>query len=170
MCRFKRKSLWLVLAGAAVSLVGGCAKHAGIPAGARPPNSVPIVEPAPGATGAAQVGSAAIVPASGQMITDEQVRRFAMSHHIPAVVVASQTQIVSTSFMTSKAVRSALSSAKLGVPDDEPMCLVILSGKFAFAGPPGQVPTFPIAVEVFDARTGHLLQTGGLPRAPELPK
>jgi len=94
----------------------------------------------------------------------------ALSHHIPAAVQASHVAIVSTNFITSKDVRTLLHSAKLGVPDDEPMCLVILSGRFVFAGPPGQTNTFPIGIEVFDARTGHLLQSGGLPRAPEPPR
>jgi len=170
MRKIRRVGGWLLGTGATVSLVWGCAKHSGITPGTQPPKPIPIVEPAADAVGAAHTGSAAIVPASGGLITDAQVRTFALSHHIPAAVQASQVAIVSTSFISSKDVRVLLHSAKLGVPDDEPMCLVILSGKFAFAGPPGQMPTFPIGVEVFDARTGHLLQSGGLPRAPEPPK
>jgi hypothetical protein len=86
---------------------------------------------------------------------------------MPRALQATNLAILSTGFISSKEVRSLLHSARLGVPDEEPMCLVIMSGKFVFSGPPGQTPTFPIGVEVFDARTGNLMQYGGLPRPPQ---
>jgi hypothetical protein len=49
---------------------------------------------------------------------------------------------------------------------DDEAWLVLLTGRFTFAGPPGATPAFPVGVEVFDARTGNLLQAGGLPRLP----
>jgi hypothetical protein len=76
--------------------------------------------------------------------------------------------ILSTNFISNQQVSSLLHSAPIGVADEEPMCVVILSGKFIFPGPPGSTPTFPIAVEVFDARTGNLMQVGGLPRPPQM--
>jgi hypothetical protein len=44
--------------------------------------------------------------------------------------------------------------------------LILLTGRFTFSGPPGVTPAFPVGVEAFDARTGNLLQAGGLPRLP----
>lgn len=127
----------------------------------------PIVAPAPGATGLPAVGHAAIVPAGGAGITDAEVRAYVLSHRVPATLQASDVAILSTSFVTAQEVRARLHSAKLGLPDNAPLCLVVLSGKFVFSGPPGQTPTFPIGIEVFDARTGNLIQSGGMPRAPE---
>jgi len=147
-----------LLIGAALSLAGGCAKQ--------PPPPVPVVEPAPGAVGLPATGRTAITAPANAQITDAQVRDFVMSHHVPRAR-ATNVAIVSTSFISSEHVRTLLHSAKLGVPDQEPMCLVVMSGEFVFSGPPGQTLTFPIAVEVFDARTGNLLQYGGLPHPPQ---
>jgi hypothetical protein len=40
-----------------------------------------------------------------------------------------------------------------------------MTGRLTFARP-GVTPAFPVGVEVFDARSGNLLQAGGLPRLP----
>ncbi len=149
-----------LLIGAALSLAGGCEKQSN-----EAPKPVPVVEPAPHAVSLPSSGRAAITPPANAQITDAQVRSFVLSHHVPRAE-ATNVSIVSTSFISSEQVRSLLHSAKLGAPDQEPMCLVIMSGKFVFSGPPGQTLTFPIAAEVFDARTGNLLQYGGLLRSP----
>jgi hypothetical protein len=127
----------------------------------------PIVEPPPGAAGAAAVGHAAIAPTGPAGITDDQVRAYVLSHRVPATVQTTNLAILATRFITAQEVRQMLHSARLGLPEDEPMCVVVMSGKFVFAGPPGQTPTFPYGVEVFDARTGNLMQSGGMPRLPE---
>ena len=148
-----------LLIGVALSFAAGCGK--------RPPAAVGSFEPDPGAVGKPASGRAAIpVSPPNSQISDAQVRSYVTSHRIPHAQ-ATDVAILSTSFITSQQVRSLLHSANLGLPDDEPMCVVVMSGKFVFSGPPGATPTFPIAVEVFDARTGNLLQAGGLPRAPQ---
>lgn len=164
-----RASSGALLIGALLSLTSGCSKQSPqVPKqSTKAPKPITPVEPAPGAVGLPASGRAAITPAANAQITDAQVRSYVLSHRVPRALQATNVVILSTSFISSQQVRSLLHSANLGVPDQEPMCLVIMSGKFVFSGPPGQTPTFPIAVEVFDARTGNLLQSGGLPRQPQ---
>ncbi len=144
-----------------LSLSAGCSRQP-----KEPPKSVPVVEPAPGAAGSPASGVRAITPAANAQITETQVRSFVLSHHLPRVQ-ATNVALVSVSFIPSQQVSSLLHSAKIGVPDQEPMCVVIMSGTFVFPGPPGHIVTYPIAVEVFDARTGNLMQSGGLAHAPQ---
>jgi hypothetical protein len=136
---------------------------------ANAPKPVPIVSPAPGATGLPAVGRPAITPFANATITAAQVRSYVLSHRVPFALRATNVTIRSISFVNGAQVRAALRSARLGVSDREPLCLVVMSGTFVFTGPPGRPPAFPIGIEVFDARTGHLLQSGGLPRAPRIP-
>jgi hypothetical protein len=150
-----------LLIGAVLCIAAGCKKESG-----EAPKPVAVVEPAAGQTGMPATGREAIAAAANAQITEEQVRSYVTSHRVPRAALATDVAIVSTNFLTSEQVRNLLHTAKLGVPDQEPMCLVILSGKFVFLGPPGQMPTYPIAVEVFDAKTGNLMQSGGLIRAP----
>jgi hypothetical protein len=148
--------------GVSLGLLAGCTPQRG-----QAPTPPAIVEPAPGATGLPASGHAAIAPSGPAGITDAEVRAFVLSHRVPAALQASDVAILSTSFVTAQEVRARLHSARLGLPDDAPLCLVVLSGRFVFSGPPGQTPTFPYGIEVFDARTGNLIQSGGMPRVPE---
>lgn len=156
----------MLLIALTLSLVAGCKKDP--TTSARAPKPVAIVEPAPGAVGAHASGGAAIVPPANGQITDEQVRSYALAHRVPPAVEATNMAIVSTNFITNQEVSSALHTAKIGVPDQEPMVLVVLSGRFSFRGPGGATSTFPMAIEVFNARTGRLMQTGGLSSPPRL--
>lgn len=154
-----RMTAGAALAGLVLVAAGGCRRQS-------PPKAVPIVEPGPGETGLVPSGRAAVTPQGGQPITESQVRSYVQSHRLPGALQATDMAIVSVSFLTHQQVRALLHSANLGIPDEEPMCVVILSGKFVFSGPPGQTPTFPFGVEVFNARTGNFMQSGGLPRQP----
>jgi hypothetical protein len=149
-----------------LSLVVGCKKDP--TASARAPKTVAIVEPAPGAAGAHASGGAAISPPANGQITDEQVRSYVLAHRVPPAVEATNVAVVSTSFITSQEVSSLLHTARIALPDQAPMCLVVLSGRFSFRGPGGATATFPMAIEVFDARTGRLMQTGGLSSPPRI--
>jgi len=157
-----RNSLVLMLAVAGAALGAGCASHA--PASPRP---VPVVPPASGSTGLTASGERAIIPPPGGQITDAQVRRYVQSHRIPQALKATSIDIQSISFLPSKQVSSLLHTAGLDVPAQKLTCLVLMTGTFTFSGPPGETPTFPVGVEVFDARTGNLLQAGGLPDLPK---
>lgn len=154
---------------AALAFAAGCTKQSSKVAKqpVEVPKPVPVVEPAPGAVGLPASGGAAITPLANSQITDAQVRSYVLSHRVPRALRATNVAVLSSSFISSKQVRALLHSASLGVPDEEPMCLVVMSGEFVFSGPPGShTATFPIAVELFNARTGNLLQVGGLPRPP----
>jgi hypothetical protein len=156
----------IILIAAALSLAAGCKKDPTTTA--TTPKPVAIVEPAPGAVGAHASGGAAIAPPANGQITDEQVRNYVLAHRVPPAVEAANVAIVSTSFITSHEVSSLLHTARIAVPDQEPMCLVVLSGRFSFRGPGGATSTFPVAIEVFNARTGRLMQAGGLSSPPKL--
>ena len=149
----------LILVGISASV--GCKRQP------QAPEPVPITAPAPGSTGQPATGMAAIRPEGNALITETQVRSYVSSHPMPGALQATNATIQSISFITSQQLRSTLHSANLGLSDDEPLCLVVLNGKFVFSGPPGQTPTFPIGVEVFDARSGNMLQHGGLLRPPQ---
>jgi hypothetical protein len=152
----------VILIGTALGLVGGCRKEP-----REAPKPVVVVQPAPGAQGLRASGRPAITPTGNAQISDAQVRSFVMSHKVPRAQ-ATNVAILSTSFISSAQVSALLHTARIDVPDDEPTCLVVMSGKFVFSGPPGgRTVEFPIAIEVFDAKTGHLLQYGGLARPPE---
>jgi len=158
----KRKNISMAAAVVACAITAGCASHA-----AQPPKPVRVVTPAPGATGSAASGERAIMPPrQNAEITAAQVRTFVLSHPIPQAVKATGITITSISFLPSEQVSALLHSARLDVPAKNPMCLVIMTGTFVFAGPPGTSPAFPTAIEVFDARTGNLMQAGGLPFRP----
>ena len=153
---------------AALSLALGCRKSTEPNPSTQAPVPVRPVEPTPGAVGRASSGRAALpAPSAGSPITDEQVRSFVLSHRVPGALQASNVAVVSTHFLTSKQMSNMIHTAKLGIKDEDPVCLVIMSGKFVFSGPPGPAPAFPLAVEVFDVRTGNLLQYGGLSHMPQ---
>jgi hypothetical protein len=157
-----RRRLAAVLVAAVVAGLGaGCASHA-----PTPPRPVPVVPPASGSTGLTAIGERAITPQNGQ-ITDAQVRSYVQSHAVPRALSAANIAIKSISFLPSNQVSARLHSASLDVPAQEPICLVLMTGTFVFAGPPGDVPAFPVGVEAFDAKTGNLLQAGGLPALPQ---
>jgi hypothetical protein len=151
----------VLLIGAALCLAGGCKKQS-----KQPPPPVAVVEPSPGAPGLHASGQPAISPPASGQISDSQVRNFVMSHHVPRAE-AKNISIVSTSFISSAQVSSLLHTAKIDVADSAPTCLVVMSGDFVFSGPPGRTFKFPIAIEVFDAKTGNLLQYGGMAHAPQ---
>ena len=158
------KSIRAVAAVTCAGVVGvaGCASHASAP------KPVRVVAPAPGATGPAASGERAIAPPRNAEITAAQVRAFVLSHAIPQALTATGLTIRSIRFLPSEQVSALLHSARLDVPARNPMCLVLMTGRFVFAGPPGTSPAFTTAIEVFDARTGNLMQAGGLPSLPRV--
>lgn len=131
-----------------------------------PPKPVPIVSPASGPVEANATGETAIVPPASGRITTAQVRSYVLSHRIPRALEATGIVIKSISFLPSEQVSALLHTAPIDVPARQPTYLVLMTGTFVFSGPPGQTPTFPVGVEVFNANTGNMLQAGGLPTLP----
>lgn len=152
----------VLLAAAGVVLGAGCSSQGST----APPRAVPIVSPASGPVEANAAGETAIVPPASGRISTAQVRSYVLSHRIPQALEASGIVIKSISFLPSEQVPVLLHTAPIDVPAEQPTCLVLMTGTFVFAGPPGQTPTFPVGVEVFNANTGNLLQAGGLPTLP----
>jgi hypothetical protein len=72
-------------------------------------------------------------------------------------------KLISAEFMTSSEASSRLNGVTTGFPDAYMLCLVELQGPFTFTGPVGATAVYPRGVLVFDATTGNLVITGGLP-------
>jgi hypothetical protein len=169
------KWTWLVkgiLLIVSMSVASACARKTNEPTSStKAPTPVPIVEPATGAVGLTASGVPAIaVAAAGSKITQSDVREYVLSHPLPGKIKTANVTIVSTTFLPNQEVSAMLHTPRIGVSAQEAMCVVVLSGKFTFSGPPKASATFPIAVEVFNARTGHLVQYGGLSHPPRLPE
>jgi len=139
---------------------GACARQT------QPPNAVPIISPAPAATGQAVRGSTAISP-TGATITEAQVRDYVGSHPMPRALVTNAV-IKSVTFVDAAQIGSAIQTPSLSTQANRPLALVVMTGTFVFSGPPGTKASYPIGFEIFDARTGRLLQFGGLPREPRI--
>lgn len=170
--RLSSKRVGAVIAAAAVCFGAACVQRS--PA-TKPPKPVPIVRPPPGAVGIAATGAAAIAaPQTAQpgqppsQITEADVRAYVSSHRVPGTIQATNVRILSATLVANQQVSSALGTPRIDVSDQQPMWVVLLSGKFTFSGPPRASAVFPYAVEVFNARTGQLMQYGGLGRAPRI--
>jgi hypothetical protein len=87
---------------------------------------------------------------------------------VAGTLQATNVRIVSVTPLRNQQVSAALGTARIGVADQQPMWVVVLSGNFIFSGPPRASAVFPYAIEVFNARTGQLMQYGGLERAPRI--
>ena len=110
-------------------------------------------------------GSAAISPGTKgtPAFTEDDVRQYVSKHRLPNESKKLDFKITSIRFISSKEVSVLLNGASTGFPDDYPLCYVELSGTFTFSGPKGASATYPRGIEIFDAHTGNLIITGGLP-------
>ena len=116
------------------------------------------------------VGEAAIPPTSDKVpaFTKEDVIKYIKAHTMPfSDTPPSAIKGIDVSFITSREVNTLVNRQSVGIPDDYPLCLARLSGRFTFSGPPGtnkksSSGTYGQAYEVFDARTGNLLMGGAL--------
>jgi hypothetical protein len=65
--------------------------------------------------------------------------------------------------MTAGELSQQLNGENFGVQAATTLFVAELSGHFVFPSPPGaEDSTYRLGIEVFDARTGNLLATGGL--------
>lgn len=160
--------LLIILGIVALLTTAACARKP--PPGKAPPKPVPIVTPSNGAIGMEPTGLAAIAaPSPPALITEAQVRSYVSSHRFPGVLASSNANVQSVTQLNAQQVSAVLKTAPIAVASQVPMWLVVLTGQFLFSGPPGPTSTFPVAVEVFNARTGQLMQYGGMMRAPQPP-
>ena len=68
-----------------------------------------------------------------------------------------------TEFLTSREVKERLHGLTTGFAADHVLCYVELQGPFSFSGPQGVVATYSRGVLIFDAQTGNLVISGGIP-------
>jgi hypothetical protein len=103
----------------------------------------------------------------------EELARFAETHPVPKLMTGDGKAKVTKldCGQTAKTVMALLRGKGTGLPDSTPVCYVELEGSFALspprsAGKPrGGGVALTTAFEVFDAKTGNLLLTGGFTHA-----
>jgi hypothetical protein len=149
----------LALVTIAASWMVSC-KHAEPPA----PNYDDIIKRAEQGPHALPTGRSAIKPTLSGVpsFSLNDARTYAESGRIP-IGVARNVHATDAKFLTSAEVSQRLDGATTGLADDAPLCFVEMQGDFTFAGPSGATPHFTRAFEVFDAKSGNLLLSGGLP-------
>jgi hypothetical protein len=111
-------------------------------------------------------GSAAIKPriAATPSFTLDDAKQFVAEHPMlrtvnPKVGAA----ITDAEFLTSAEVSARLGDLTTGFPHDYLLCLVELRGPFVFPGPAGANAVYDRGVLVFDAASGNLVISGGMP-------
>lgn len=135
---------------------------------AEPPQPAPnydeIVQRAEQGPNALPTGRAAIKPTLSGVpaFSLDAARAYAESGRIP-IGVARNVHATDAKFLSSAEVSKRLDGATIGLADDAPLCFVEMQGDFTFAGPSGSAPHFTRGFEVFDAQSGKLLLSGGLP-------
>ncbi len=159
----------LVVVTFAASCMVSC-KHAEPPQPA--PNYDELTQRAEQGPHALPTGRAAIKPTLSGVpsFSLDAARAYAESGRIP-IGVARNVHATDAKFLTSTEVSKRLDGATTGLPDDAQLCFVEMQGDFTFAGPSGSDPHFTRGFEVFDAKSGNLLLSGGLPgeQAPHDP-
>jgi hypothetical protein len=144
-----RLLFWLV----ALLSVGSCVllSNQAVVAG-RPGPSLP---PPPGAP--------AIRVTPSTTPTCQQVRGFYTTHHVWRNVSQEGGKVASIEFLKAADAEMRL-HASTGLPASAVVIFVTLNGTFVFSGPAKATKTYPYAFELFDAATGNLVLTGGLPK------
>jgi len=111
-------------------------------------------------------GSAAIAPhlATVPAFTLDDARQYVTTHRLPFRGPPDyKPQITTVEFLTSQQVSERIHRAKTGFGADHLFCYVELQGPFSFGGPQGAVATYSRGVLIFDAQTGNLVISGGMP-------
>lgn len=86
-----------------------------------------------------------------------------MSHHVPRAEAKKHGDRLHQ-FHQQRPSQLLLHTAKIDVPDQEPTCLVVISGDLVCSGPPGRSFKFPFAIEAF-TRSGKASATRRRSRA-----
>jgi hypothetical protein len=144
-----------------------------------PPPAVTEVYPKIGRQ--APRGSAAVSvtrPDQLPAFTSKELTNFVQTHPVPKLVMVDPNPRVSKVDCTQngKSVAALLRGKSTGIPDATSVCYVELRGRFSLSGPRsngkprGGDATFTTVFEVFDAKTGNLLLSGGFTRPPAAPQ
>lgn len=100
-----------------------------------------------------------IASSTGAHFTADDVKQYIATHRAPYAVPGSPAPVVvSVQFISAAAASALLDHEDIGVPDNDLVCLVRLSGSFQDDVPAGiQAGIFHDGEMVFDAYTGNLL-------------
>jgi hypothetical protein len=134
--------------------------------GGQPQGLPPSHELPPSVAPTPPKGSAAITPhlAAVPAFTLDDARRYVVTRPLPLGAARDyKPNVTRTEFLTSRQVRERLHGVVTGFPADHVLCYVELQGPFSFPGPQGAVATYNRGVLIFDAQTGNLLISGGMP-------
>jgi hypothetical protein len=126
-------------------------------------------------------GISAVHPTRGDQtpsFAQEDLLNFVQRHSIPKVTKIEPNPTVSRidCSQTAKTVAAVLRGKTTGLPDATPVCYVELQGEFAISAPPSKRGSqqrrvlFNRSFEVFDARTGNLILSGGFIHPPAKPQ
>lgn len=110
-------------------------------------------------------------------VAEPDVLQFVQNHPIPKIAeVAPRSQISRVDCsQTAKSVATLLRGKNIGVRDETRICYVEIKGQFSVSAPPSarnpgaqqsRNLRFDTSFEVFDARTGNLLLSGGFTHPP----
>jgi len=141
-----------------------------------PPPKRPGLQRLQGAKPTPAVGIPAIpaksVPAGQVGFTDADARSWVQSHPVAGSLpkLSHLDKVLSVQFLLEQSTAPLLYGERIGNDPARMLCLVMVSGDFAWSTPEKkQVVRYPLAAEVFDARTGDFLLSAGLPKAAGVP-
>jgi len=111
-------------------------------------------------------GSPAITPhiAAVPAFTIDDAQQYVATHALLRGAARGYApNVTRAEFLTSRQVSERLHGAATGYPADRVLCYVELQGPFTFPGPQGATATYSRGVLIFDAQTGNLVISGGMP-------
>ncbi len=107
-------------------------------------------------------------PGSTPAFSQNDVRAYVQSHGLPGSLakLSRLDAVQSVSFLRADQASQMLDNEPTETEPDRAVCVVIETGDFAIPMPDRRVIHYPVAAEVFDARTGNFLMSAGLGKAP----
>jgi len=108
------------------------------------------------------------VKPGAEPFTRDDVTKFIQTHRLGrSIGDISQLRADSLEFLPAREATSRLQGASSGLTDEHQVGLAIIRGPLYFTGPPPSKPiAFASAYALFDAKTGNLLMSGALDKAP----
>jgi hypothetical protein len=111
-------------------------------------------------------GSSAIAPhfAAVPVFTLADAKEYVATHPLPLGAARDyKPQVTHAEFLTSQQVSERLHGVITGFLANHVLCYMELLGPFSFTGPQGALATYSRGVLIFDAETGNLVISGGMP-------
>lgn len=110
-------------------------------------------------------------PGQTPAISQDDVRAYVQSHGLPGSLAKLNRidSVQSVQFLRADEASRLLDNEPIETEADRPVAVVIETGDFAFPMPDKRVMHYPVAAQVFDARTGNFLMSAGLAKVPAAP-